>query len=277
MGTKKILDELAKISRGPGVSPDLTKSFKALPIDSLQRLTPEEYAYELCEALNAYNYPYVTCFDFDAFLRNDGYSKFKSKHQNMKDVEGLIRNQLFSKNLKVLKNGISNVLFWGYASQKGRQRDRVAKFRGKVANEQLKKFRDALQRQDHLKLDDLRTMKIPEFGGVSFATKLIMFLSPNTYPVLDAKIAKFARQYDFVQLSGLTLNANENAIPLYKKNVKPYETWAAWCSDISNMVNDLSSSPCNGLRAVDVERAIYCRLNEGKNREARLLLMGPIT
>ena len=76
----------------------------------------------------------------------------KSKrHASMKDVESLIHGQLVSNDREVVKVGLSNVVFWGFASQ-GIQEYRVRKFRKDVKDYHLDGFMEVVNEEDHIGL-----------------------------------------------------------------------------------------------------------------------------
>ena len=224
----------------------------------------EEYARQICAAQAAYKYPAVT-YDFTAHR--------ECRHTTMADVEKRIQEQLRSRNQEEVNDGLSNVLYWGYASQPGRQRDRVGKFREKVTTEQIKEFINLLSGEHCFSFDYVINLRLPEFSGMSFVSKLLMFLCPDTHPVLDLKIARFAQSLDFPPLQYLKID--QNRIRLTKQNVQGYEQWAVWCTGVADQVNAEPGSPCHDLRAVDVERAIFWQVNSGYEKEASLLLQGP--
>lgn len=245
----------------------------------MQKLKLDEYSQRLCAAKKAYNYPKVTCYDFSSFLEKKELCLYETKHQSMLEVEELIREQLLSRDIEVVKNGLSNVLYWGYAKQSGRQYDRVDIFRREVTCEQLNAFIDLLTESTYISLNDIRTIKIPQFSQMPFVSKLAMFLLPMSNPVLDNNIARFAHKQNIPPLKCLTIRTTIN---LSKSNMKIYDKWALWCKNMAKLTNENPSSPCKGLRAVDVERAIYCRIPNKKDKnqdttEALLLLAGPVT
>ena len=260
----------------------------------------ENYAKVLCDAVKAYCYPAVT-YDFKLGKENnhcepDTTHQVKSHRQCMREVEENIRSQLLSKNPEEVKNGLSNVLYWGYASQRkegdgpcdgyipmtGRQKDRIPKFCRHV-NENKRK----LDRFSHLArnsrgydltLSDIKDIEMAEFKtGMAFISKIRMFLDPNNYPVLDREISKLA---DVENSPIQDLKIHPTYIPIHKPDPKKrdnhqiYEEWAKWCRNIAKQVNSYPYSPLKDLRAVDVERAIY-KLSQSNKQEAWKLLQGP--
>ena len=72
-----------------------------------------DYASALCAAIREYDFPTVTC-DFDA-------GEKEIRHADMGGVEDRIRGLLISSSRKQVKDGLSNVLYWGYANSPGSQ------------------------------------------------------------------------------------------------------------------------------------------------------------
>ena len=81
----------------------------------------------LSNAIKRYRYPRVT-YDFG--------KKVEHCHPNMRSLETLVRQLLTSGDEGLVKDGLSNVLYWGYATQ-DIQETRVRRFRKKVAPKQL--------------------------------------------------------------------------------------------------------------------------------------------
>ena len=110
-----------------------------------------------------------------------------------------------------------------------------------------------------------------------FISKILMFLDPVNYPVLDTKIAKaYAKERSFSPLENLIFT--KSSIPIdNEKNKDAYNHWACWCREIARVVNKSPESPCNRFRAVDVERALFTLISskETDKIRARALLAGP--
>ena len=259
----------------------------------MKQLKLDEYARRLCAAKEAYDYPAVTCFDFNLFLQKKKLSLYETQHQNVLEVEELIRGQLLSQNIEMVKDGLSNVLYWGYASPSqrgpyvkkegrykgGRQYSRICIFRRDVTSKHIDDFMYLLNTSVCISLNGIKSIKMPEFTQMPFVSKLVMFLLPVSSPVLDNKIARFAQEQNMPILKRLTIGTT---VSLSKSNMEIYDEWALWCRQIAETINNNPSLPCKGLRAVDVERAIYCRIPNKKDKnqdttEARLLLAGPDT
>ena len=111
---------------------------------TIQQYSMEKYAKKLCDAVEAYDYPVVT-YDFQ--------NGREVCHENMCQVEEKIQTQLLSEDPEEVRNGLSNVIYWGYASQRsegkgpcdgyvpmtGRQKDRIPKFQ-KVDDRDIDRF-----------------------------------------------------------------------------------------------------------------------------------------
>ena len=112
-----------------------------------------------------------------------------------------------------------------------------------------------------------------QFSQVSFVSKILMFLDPARYPVLDLKIAKAFAKPSFLPLQNLTFTTG--GIRITERNATAYDTWACWCREIATVVYEAPVSPCRGVRAVDVERALFTLADSQATDKARVLLAGP--
>ena len=226
-----------------------------------------DYASALCAAIREYDFPTVTC-EFDA-------GEKEIRHADMGGVEDRIRGLLISSSRKQVKDGLSNVLYWGYANSPGRRRYRVGRFRKDVTDDQLDRFAEIAACTPPPGPVRIKSIGLPQFSGMSFITKIIMFLDPAGYPVLDMKIAEaFSQSSGFAPLEGLVFRKRvDTTIRVTKMNECVYGKWASWCRDIAEHVNAGSGSSCAGVRAVDIERALFTLADRGP--EAWRLLHGP--
>ena len=232
-----------------------------------------KYAWSVRRAASKYSYPAKT-YDFVEEREVD--------HGEMSLVEALIRAQLMSENRNEVKDGLSNVLYWGYVRQ-GYGIHRVCRFRDEVTGNQLDGFVECCRRSACLGIEELRRLKLPQFSGMSFSSKVLMFMCPDRHPVLDLKIARFVCSEPVQRLdrpSGLwallNLKLYPTRIPLTGSNVRAYREWADWCCDIADAVNTVNAPPGGALRAVDIERAIFWCIDREQETEARRLLLGPM-
>ena len=236
------------------------------------RYSMEEYGWSMRRAAGEYSFPAKT-YDF--------VEETESEYAEMSYVEQLIRAQLTSENRSQVKDGLSNVLYWGYARQGGIGPYRTRKFREEVTDDQLDAFVGCRRRSACIGIEELQRLRLPQFSRMSFSSKVLMFMCPDRYPVLDLKIARFARREPVQWLdrpSGLSallnLNLYPTSIPLTGSNMRAYREWAGWCCEIADAVNSVVP-PDVSLRAVDVERAIFWCIDRERETEARCLLLGP--
>ena len=236
------------------------------------RFNMEEYARRLRQAAAEYSFPAKT-YDFT--------EETESEHREMSCVERLIRAQLTSENRKQVKDGLSNVLYWGYIRRRGIGTHRVRRFRKEVTDDHLDGFVECRRRSDCITIEELKRIALPEFSAMSFASKVLMFMCPDRYSVLDLSIARFAHRQPAQSLdlpSGLSVLLNlklyPTKIPLTRCNMRAYQEWSGWCCEIADAVNAVVPPGVN-LRAVDVERAIFWCIDRESETEARRLLLGP--
>ena len=226
-----------------------------------------DYSALLCRTVQAFSFPAVT-FDF--------VDNRECRHSDMRGVETRVHELLCSSDPGAVRDGLSNVLYWGWAQAPGLRDFKVAAFRKKLqpGDRRLAGFRKLVRSMPESATDRLwalKLLKLPQFSQMSFTTKILMFLDPNSYPVLDRKLAKaYAQHGGFPPLQDLKF---ATSIPITVKNGTCYERWACWCRSIAVRVNESSGSPRRDLRAVDVERALFVLADSG--RMAQLLLQGP--
>ena len=119
------------------------------PEDRLNMPLPlPEYADVLCKALWCFSFPKVT-FDF----RNSQ----RTQHEDMRGVEKCIGALLSHEDPVDVKDGLSNVLYWGYARQQGRRR-----------GHKVRTFRNMMKSTDH----DRRLVGFMEFVGPTPDTRV---------------------------------------------------------------------------------------------------------
>ena len=232
----------------------------------MQMMGVDEYARKLFEAYTAYSFPTVT-YDFDA--------NAEQSHCDMIGVERYIQDRLTSGDPKEIKDGLSNVLYWGWARSELQCR-RVDNFRKEITPCKLNQFAEVISELSGGSpgLVRLKGINMPEFGYMSFVSKIRMFLDPANYPVLDTKLAEaFSQRDKFPPLRDLKYGEQENAIRISGPNERVYGKWASWCSEIARLVN-ATSIHLHHFRAVDVERAIFHLNDSGHTSEAWQLLLG---
>ena len=237
----------------------------------------------LCKTIGKYAFPKVT-YDFakDPDYKDKDNQDNQNPHKKdnlhahdcMRAVEKYIGDLLHSEDTQSVKDGLSNVLYWGWARKPGRRDSWV---------EELRKFVRLAQELAGSSivppaggLLKIKELGIPKFTyGISFVSKILMFLGPERYPVLDWEIAKaYAKEPAFPPLQNLTFSINAKSIRITERNTAVYDTWACWCREIGRVVNEVLEPPYH-VRAVDVERALFTLADKGLTYDAHLLLAGP--
>lgn len=179
---------------------------------------------------------------------------------NMAAVETAIRDMLVSANPQVAKQGLANVLYWGYA-QIGYGPTRVNRFWHGVTAAQIEAYQLLIAAHGVPSLRQLKAIKMPEYSGISFLSKVLMFLDPTNYCVLDLQLAAMRhshgiRPLDRLKVHGTTIGATHH-------NQAIYNEWRAECMAISNMY-------FGGIhRAVDIERGFFQMIQAGKVPDAQ--------
>ena len=237
------------------------------------QLPRAEYAAVLCDALGDYGFPKVT-WDFRGAT--------ETRHESMSSVEERVGELLRSGDPGSIRDGLSNVLYWGHARQPGRRDFKVRDFRRAVSEGDpgLAKFAEFARSLEESPapagrsgLLAVRRLRLRQFGQISFASKVLMFLDPTRFPVLDLKIARAFANGGFPPLAGLGFGPG--GIPITRRNANAYGGWARWCGSVAGLVNEEPASPRRDLRAVDVERALFTLADSGAMDQAGTLLRGP--
>lgn len=191
----------------------------------------------LGHAIKKYCYPKVT---YDFLLSKE------ISHSSMRQLETLIKNDLVSNNLTLVKNGLSNILYWGHY-RAGYYWTRVKKFRKKVKNPCLQKASSVFQTPSMWSIENLKKRKLPEFSNLSFLSKLLMFLDPRQYVVLDKKLMRLKQIYPFNKIS-----EQKTYIPCTEQNIVGYREWCCLCKTCADKYFQHQK-----VFAVDIERGIF--------------------
>lgn len=216
----------------------------------------KEHLNILSDAIKGYSFPHVY-FDF---LRNCPLQK-----PDMLSVEDRIRDDLLSGNPDLVKNGLSNVLYWGFA-QVGYRDRRVELFRTQITQGQLY---DAAQLFSDMHDDGLREIKqigLPQFSGMSFISKVRMFLDPDNYVVLDQQILKMNTYPRETLLKNIAFGPKETQIRISENNCQVYLDWCKKCRDISIIFYK------GEHRAVEIERGFFTLIQRGQGEIATEIL-----
>jgi hypothetical protein len=194
---------------------------------------------QLEKAILAYAFPPIY-FDF---VKN-----ISIQAQDMKVVENAVKNMLVSKCSQDVIHGLANIVYWGYA-QIGYQQTRVDKFLNGITNNHIIQFKALVAESNIPNMLQIKAIGMPEYSGISFISKILVFLNPKDYCVLDKQLAKLIINGDVDRaLYGLILGTQ---IRVTKHNQAIYDTWRAECLMISKQY-------FNGkYRVVDIERGFF--------------------
>ena len=210
----------------------------------------------LDEAIRNYSFPCV-CYDF----QKDQPVNFP----NLKEVEEFIRKDLKSGDRSGVKNGLSNVLYWGFA-QVGYRDNRVRIFRNKVTLDKLNDAANLFKKIIGNALKEIWQIKLPQFSGMSFISKVRMFIDPTSYVILDQQILKMNNEPFETPLNTIKFGENETQIRISHDNAAVYQKWCDKCNGISNTY-------FNGIhRAVDIERGFFTLIQNNKTMLAAKIL-----
>jgi hypothetical protein len=203
-------------------------------------LTPPQIL-QLQNAITGFNFPPVY-FDFD--------NNIEVVAQNMTEIETEIAGQLRSQERSITKYGLANVLYWGFA-QIGFRQNRINDFLNKVSDRQTIAFQDLMRQNEMPTMVAIKNIGLPQYSGMSFISKILMFLNPLTYCVLDQQLAKLRTPGSPKILNHLVFAENETQIRITTHNEVVYNGWRNECATISQMYFQ------GTYRVVDIERGFF--------------------
>jgi hypothetical protein len=166
-----------------------------------------------------------------------------------------------------VKYGLANVLYWGYA-QIGYGKIRVQKIVNNVSSAQLEDFIGIVSNGNTPSLKDVHHIGMPEYSGMSFISKILMFLDPIHYCTLDQQISKLRNPpgASMNVLDDLNFPPNCTQIRVTCHNESVYENWRTKCSYIS-------ATYYNGsFRCADIERGFFALIQSGNESTAISIL-----
>lgn len=179
----------------------------------------------------------------------------------MLEIEQYIGNQLHSRDPATVKRGLANVLYWGYA-RIGYRATRVAEFRDNVSEPQIGEFLSLVQKAQ-TGLMNIKAIGLPQFSGVSFVSKVLMFVDPQKYCVLDNQVLRMREGCAVGALSGIRKSQKETQTRISKGNERAYLEWCDECTDTARICK------LGSMRAVDGERSYFSLIQSGKLQLAR--------
>jgi len=178
---------------------------------------------QLRESINNYAFPAV----YYDFTNNE-----EIRAIGMPDVEVTIANLLRSNDTIQAKHGLANVIYWGYA-QVGYRNNRVRTFLSNITDDRVRAFQALVQNNNTPTLIQLGSVHMPQFSGVSFVSKILMFLDPANYCVLDLQLTQLRMRDSPKTLNNLTFGQKETQIRITSRNQDVYNGWCNECRAIN--------------------------------------------
>lgn len=148
--------------------------------------------------------------------------------KDMRVLEEYILRLLRSNNIADVKYGLANVLYWGYANV-GFRDTRVNIFINNTTDKQIESFQELVLNGTVPDTITIKKLNLPEFSGMSFVSKIMMFLDPINYCVLDKHVSKLGNPGCMKALSYLAFGPYATTIRISKNNQNVYNAWRQEC------------------------------------------------
>lgn len=180
---------------------------------------------------------------------------------NMAAVETHINGQLVSASDQDVRHGLANVIYWGYA-QIGYRDVRVNNFLANVTSAHVAAFQNLVLSGAVPAMLQIKAIGMPQFSGVSFISKILAFLDPAHYCVLDQQLARISNGHGARALNNLTQGQQ---IRVTTNNQAAYDGWRNECQAISNAYFN------GAYRAIDIERGFFHLVQTGQLQLAQTI------
>lgn len=203
-------------------------------------LTTEQTA-TLAAAVDGYAFP-AALKDFVTGQRIQGLT--------MADVEKRIYEQLRSGNPTSVRDGLANVLHWGFAQMGGLADVRTKAFISRVTVAQLQASSALFLENPRPSLLEIKALGLPQFSAISFVSKVRMFLDPVGSATLDKQILKMKYALPGTVLDYVAATPVDTTIRLTQRNCVAYDHW---CSRL----DAIRRTYCPVRRVVDIERGFF--------------------
>jgi hypothetical protein len=210
----------------------------------------ERHRTTLENATREYEFP-TTYYDFAAHAPVAAAS--------LRALESTILSQLSSSNLTDVEHGLANVIYWGNVTA-GYRDHRRNTFQTAVNAQQLARFQALVMAGRVPTLLQIRTLMMPGYSGMSFISKILMFLNPALYCVLDLQLLKLRTANGRGALNRIK---HTTTIPLTAHNCAAYEDWRAECLHIS------ATYFGGRYGAADIERGFFHLIQSNRIAEAQ--------
>lgn len=186
----------------------------------------------------------------------DYYDHALPKQQNpqvassIQQLESIIQTQLRSTVPTDIEQGLGNIIYWGNATA-GYRDSRFAKFNSLIGSFAPYASFNGLVSTGTPSLAALKRLGFPSYSNISFVSKILMFLNPQEYCVLDLQISKLKKQTRPISRALDRLTLYPTSIPITQANEQVYDLWRSECRCIS------STYYGGRYRVADVERGFF--------------------
>jgi hypothetical protein len=165
-------------------------------------------------------------------------------------LELLIKAQLLSSMPSDIARGLGNIIYWGNATA-GYRYSRFAKFNSLIGSFAPYTTFNGLVSGGIPSLTALKQLGLPSYSNISFVSKILMFLNPWDYCVLDLQISKLKKSGRSTSRALDRLTIYPTSIPITRANEQVYDLWRSECRHIS------STYYGGTYRVADVERGFF--------------------
>ena len=111
----------------------------------------------------------------------------------------------------------------------------------------------------------IKSLHIPQYSGMSFLSKILMFLDGTQYCVLDQQIARLRTDDSLKALNKLSFRPKDTQIRVSSNNERVYDNWRKECLDISR---DYFNAQ---YRTSDIERGFFHLIQTGHLLDAQVI------
>lgn len=207
------------------------------------------------QAINNYRFP-LEYYDFS--LAPAANPRLASSIQHL---ESAIYMDLTSNVPARIEEGLANIIYWGNAGA-GYRQHRFSSFLNKIKRFHPYSDFSSLRLAGAVSLGRIKKLGYPGYSGISFVSKVLMFLDPQNFCVLDLQISKLGVPGRSIGRALDLLKVNPTIIPISAHNEKVYNLWREECRLIS------SAYYSGTYRVADVERGFFELIRSGRLSDA---------
>lgn len=207
------------------------------------------------QAINNYQFP-LEYYDFR--MPPAANPRLASSVQHL---ESAIYMDLTSSVSARIEEGLANIIYWGNAGAGFRQH-RFSSFLNKIKSFHPYSDFSSLLLTGAVSLGSIKKLGYPGYSGISFVSKVLMFLDPQNFCVLDLQISKLGMPGRAIGRALDLLKVNPTIIPITAHNERVYNLWREECRLIS------AAYYSGAYRVADVERGFFQLIRNGRLSDA---------